>query len=171
MDHPEATLLELDGQLTDWLELSKEEGDGLPRVRLTYVPSGLWSQIVARQDSLLGAVAKLNDNLHASADIDGDLEKIGKLSERAQLLSLQLIGLSLREVDGFAALKIGEEGGVDPEQLEAMLAMGWTDPLLDLVIRVHRLNPETWRSLLRGRLGEPVGSVPVRRVPAASAQV
>lgn len=104
MGQPEPTLLELDGQLTGWLDLSKEEGDGLPRVRLTYVPSALWSQIVSRQDALIEAVGKLRDNLHLSDTMDADLAKIGNLTMRAQLLSLQLIGMSLREVEGFEAL-------------------------------------------------------------------
>ena len=167
MGQPEPTLLELDGQLTGWLDLSKEEGDGLPRVRLTYVPSALWSQIVSRQDALIEAVGKLRDNLHLSDTMDADLAKIGNLTMRAQLLSLQLIGMSLREVEGFEALQIGEDGGVDPAQVEKFLACGWADAMLDIVIRVHRLDHETWRSLLCVGMGEPMGAVSVQRVPAA----
>lgn len=166
MAQPEPTLLELDGQLTGWIDLG-EEGEGLPRIRLTYVPSALWSQLVSRQDALLEAVAKLKEGLHLSDKMDDDLRKIGDLTMRAQLLSLQLIGMSLREVEGFDALRIGEDGGVDPAQIETFLACGWTDAMLSLVIRIHRLDHETWRSLLCGGMGEPVGAVSVQRMPAA----
>jgi len=167
MGQPEPTLLELDGQLTGWIDLSKAEGDGLPRVRLTYVPSALWSQLVSRQDAMIEAVGKLRDNLHATETMDADLAKIGDLTMRAQLLSLQLIGMSIREVEGFEALQVGEDGGVDPAQVEKFLACGWTDAMLDIVIRVHRLDHKTWRSLLCGGMGEPVGAIPVQRMPAA----
>lgn len=169
MGQPEPTLLELDGQLTGWIDLSKEEGDGLPRVRLTYVPSALWSQLVSRQDAMIEAVGKLRDNLHrkSAETMDADLSKIGDLTMRAQLLSLQLIGMSIREVEGFEALRIGEDGGVDPAQVEKFLACGWTDAMLDIVIRVHRLDHKTWRSLLCGGMGESMGAVSVQRVPAA----
>ena len=167
MGQPEPTLLELDGQLTGWIDLSKEEGDGLPRVRLTYVPSALWSQLVSRQDAMIEAVGKLRDNLHETETLDADLAKIGDLTMRAQLLSLQLIGMSIREVEGFEALQVGEDGGVDPAQVEKFLACGWTDAMLDIVIRVHRLDHKTWRSLLCSGMGQSVGAIPVQRMPAA----
>ena len=171
MDQPEATLLELDGQLTDWLELSKEEGDDLPRVRLTYVPSALWTKLVSRQEALLSAVGSMTEKLEETDMPDTLLSRIEDLSRRSHLISIELVGLSLRAVDGFDALKIGAEGGVDPEQLEVMYGCGWFDSILGAVVRLHRVDYKTWRSLLRGRLGKPVGPVQVRQMPAAGAQV
>lgn len=167
MGQPEPTLLELDGQLTGWVELG-EEGTGLPRVRLTYVPSAIWTQLVSRQEALLSAVSSMREELAKTDEPDVLLNRIEDFSRRSHLISIELVGLSLRAIEGFDDLEVSDVGGVAPEQLEVVYGCGWFDFILGAVVRLHRVDYDTWRSLLRGRLGEPVGSVPVQRVPAAS---
>jgi hypothetical protein len=166
MGQQEPTLLELDGQLTGWVELG-EEGEGLPRVRLTYVPSALWTQLVSRQEALISAVASMKEELSKTDEPDSLLNRIEDFSRRSHMISIELVGLSLRAVEGFDDLQIGPEGGVSVEQLEVIYGCGWFDSILGAVVRLHRVDYQTWRSLLCGRLGESVGSIPVQRVPAA----
>ena len=171
MGQQEPTLLELDGQLTGWIELG-EEGEDLPRIRLTYVPSAIWTQLVSRQEALLSAIASMKEELSKTDEPDSLLDRIEDFTRRSHLINIELVGLSLRAVDGFdwpkpLELEIGPEGGVSVEQLEIIYGCGWFDSILGAVVRLHRVDYETWRSLLCGRLGEPVGSIPVQRVPAA----
>lgn len=145
----EATLLELDGQLTDWLEL----GEDLPKVRLTYVPSAIWAQLISRQEALMEAIRSMREALPEADDPEPLLDKIQSYSRRAHLVTVQLVGLSLREIEGHEPLRIGEDGGVDPEQLEVIWGCGWAEALMGVIVKLHKVDRETWRSLLRGRLG------------------
>jgi len=147
------TLLEVEGQVTDWLEV----GEDLPRVRLTYVPQARWSSIMGRRFACAQALETLNEKLvSGEGEAVQILDRIADLERLAKLALVEACGLSLREVEGFEPLTLGPDGGVDPQQLEALWGLGHLDGICAKVVSVHLLDRDAWRALFRGRLGQPV---------------
>lgn len=149
----EATLdgvaLETDGQVTDWLEVEES-----PRVKLTFIPSGLWASILARQNACIKGRTLLRERIEAadSDDLSRDLDRLGKLEQQMLLIACEVVGRSLREVEGREPLRMNCEALLENE-VESLIADGLFWPCYNAVMAAHWTDPDAIRALFRRRMG------------------
>lgn len=145
----DAVALESEGQLTEWIEV--EEG---PRVRLTFISSGLWASILARQNACIKGRTLLRERIESadSEDLARDLDRLGKLEQQMLLVACEVVGRSVREVEGRSSLRMDREA-LQEIEVESLIADGLFWPCYNAVMAAHWSDPDAIRALFRRRVG------------------
>jgi len=141
--------LETKGQLTEWIET-----EGGPRVRLTFISSSHWASILARQNACIKGRSLLRHRVENadSDDLSRDLDRLGKLEREMLLIAAEVVGRSLREIEGRDPLRLNCEALLEIE-VEALIADGIFWPCYNATMAAHWSEPEAIRALFRSGLG------------------
>lgn len=140
--------LELEEQ-SDWVEV--EDG---PRVRLGFIPQAIWSNLLGRQDAISRGRDALKERLDGgeSDDPATDARRLGAYQEQLLQVAGEVVGRSLREIEGREPLKMA--GAVlAADELEALALDGLFWPVHAAVMRAHWLDADQARALFRRGLG------------------
>jgi len=151
----DAAALEMPDQFTDWLDLEVEEDQpALPRVRLAFIPSGRWASIMARRNACTKGRAKLVERIEdgSTEDVAADCEKLGRFETQLLQVAGEVVGLSLREIEGREPLQL-EGCALLADELEPLVVDGVFWPCYNAIMRAHWLDASTARALFRRRLG------------------
>jgi len=152
-DALDSVALEAAGQLTDWIETKTEDEDG-PRVRFTFIPSSIWASILARQGACAAGRDAIKQRIESgeSDDISKDLHRLGQLEEQMLLVAAEVVGRSLREVEGREPLRLNSVA-LQEIEVESLIADGIFWPAYTAAMRVHWSEPDAIRAMFRSRLG------------------
>lgn len=140
--------LELADQ-TDWVDV--EDG---PRVRLAFIPQAVWSSLLGRQDAISKGRDRLRDRLDSgeSDDPAADARRLGAYQEQLLQVAGEVVGRSLREVEGRDPLRmVGDV--LAAEELESLALDGEFWPVHAAVMRAHWVDADQARALFRSGLG------------------
>jgi len=135
--------------LTDWIEL--ESGK---RARLAFIPAGRWSSILGRDTSLRKGMAAIESRLEdgTSADPVADAAKLGKFKEGVLQVAGEVVGFSLREIEGREPLRL-EGDALHADDLEALALDGIFWEAYSAIVQAHLVDADQARALFRSGLG------------------
>lgn len=144
--------LEQEGQVSDWVQLD----DG-PRVRLTFIPSGLWASILARQTAIGKGREAIRERLEtgASDDPKADCERLGSFESELLQVAGEVVGYSLREIEGRDPLRVTGDA-LNVEDLESLVLEGLFWPVHNAVMAAHWTDADQARALFCRWVVEPV---------------
>lgn len=153
--------LEATGQLSEWIELKRTtEEDGelkvsvIGRVRLTFIPSGVWASILNRRELLTKGAAVLAERLEkgTSEDAAKDAERFGTYQTSLLEVVGETVARSVRQIEGREPLEVVGDM-LTPKEVEALAVDGLFWECWTAVREAHWTSPETKRAMFRGWMG------------------
>jgi hypothetical protein len=145
----ETVALEAADQVSDWVSL--EEGQ---RVRLTFIPSGVWASILARQTAIGKGREAIRQRIEegTSEDPKADCERLGRFEQELLQVAGEVVGYSLREIEDREPLRLTGDV-LDVSELEALVLDGLFWPVHAAVMAAHWTDAAQSRALFRRWVG------------------